>query len=101
MKWKMSLSWSTPAFYLLFLFFGTDSLSWKKKHRNDRTDRGLGSSSGAILETIIDEVLENECVLTLCTLRAQSKAPSQKRRAVCVVFVRKKQTSWSLNVTGL
>ena len=75
-----------------FFVFGTDSLSWKKKHRTterDRTGQGLGSSSGAILETIIDEVLENECVLTLCTLRAQSKAPSQKRRAVCVVFVRK------------
>ena len=99
---KMFLSWSTPAPFTFFFCFSARILCLgTKKHRNDRTGRGLGSSSGAILETIIDEVLENECVLTLCTLRAQSKAPSQKRRAVCVAFVRKKQTSWSLNVTGL
>ena len=35
---------------------------------------GLGSPTGAMLDTIVDEVLENECILGLCTLRAQVQA---------------------------
>ena len=35
---------------------------------------GLGSPTGAMLDTVIDEVLENECILSLCTLRAEVKA---------------------------
>jgi hypothetical protein len=34
---------------------------------------GLGSPTGAMLDTVVDEVLENECQLNLCTLRAQEK----------------------------
>ena len=34
---------------------------------------GLGSPTGAMLDTIVDEVFENECQLNLCTLRAQEK----------------------------
>lgn len=41
---------------------------------------GLGSSTGAMLESIIDDVLENECVLTICTLRAQAQVgPAEAR----------------------
>jgi len=35
----------------------------------------LGSPTGAMLDTVVDEVLENECQLNLCTLRAQEKLP--------------------------
>eukprot|EP00434_Breviolum_minutum_P041039 symbB.v1.2.036499.t1/scaffold5170.1/size30164/1 len=56
----------------------------------------LGSSSGAILETIIDEVLENECVLTLCTLRAQSKLPTYVDR----LLVLAKNADGLSNATG-
>lgn len=81
-----------PRIFPSFFVFrhGFFVLAQKNTERFESSGRGLGSSSGAILETIIDEVLENECVLTLCTLRAQSKAPSQKRRAVCGGFCEKK-----------
>ncbi|CAK9003585.1 unnamed protein product [Durusdinium trenchii] len=44
----------------------------------------LGSSTGAMLESIIDDVLENECVLTICTLRAQAQVPAYVDRLMLV-----------------
>eukprot|EP00438_Fugacium_kawagutii_P007987 Skav227360 [mRNA] locus=scaffold1121:78593:81276:- [translate_table: standard] len=44
----------------------------------------LGSPSGAILDTVVDEVLENECRLSYCTLQAQVQLPSYVDRLLVV-----------------
>ncbi|CAJ1394463.1 unnamed protein product [Effrenium voratum] len=40
----------------------------------------LGSSSGSMLDTVVAEVLSNECLNNLCTLQGQVKAPAYADR---------------------